>query len=40
MQDYLEELLEMSLLLSPAEYDYSESEEGDIASEIDDCAGL
>ncbi len=39
MQDYLEELLEMSLL-SSSEYGYADSDESEVLSEVDDCASV
>ncbi len=40
MQDYLEELLELSLLSSPAEHGYVDADESDVENDIDECASL
>lgn len=40
MEDYLEDLLEMSLMLSPAEAGYVDADESDMDMDIDECASV
>ncbi len=40
MQDYLEELLELSLMNAPAEHGYVDADESDADHDIDECASL